>query len=177
MGSSPIDLTGLPAIGNLTNAIRNGPSQGNSGQIWVQNAQALDTLDSNFQSVAQAVTELFGSSSSSSSTGFAWASFNAGSGTSFSPNFAQGSEQEFTLTGNGTIGPATGGTPGMPLVIVLVQDATGGRQISSWDASYLFPGTFGLDPTPNTATTFFFMVNSKGHLFLTCAPVTGTPWP
>jgi hypothetical protein len=175
MGSTSVDLTGLPGIGQLTNAIRVGPSPQNSSQIWLQNAQALDTLDQNFQSVANVVTDLQEAASTPSSSTALY--FNAGSGASFSPNFAQGTTQVYTLTGNGTIGASSGALAGQEVLVILVQDSTGGRQITSWDASYHFAGEFDLDPTPNTATVFRFIPNAAGSLIQSGPPVTRVAFP
>jgi hypothetical protein len=175
MGSASVDLTGLPGIGQLTNSIRVGPSQQNSSQIWLQSAQALDTLDQNFQSVAGVVTDLQASVSAPVATSSLY--YDNGSGASFTPNFAQGTTQVCTLTGNATINLSAGAQAGQEVILILVQDATGGWQVTSWDASYYFAGEFDLDPTPSTATVFRFIPNAAGNLIQSGPPVTSVPWP
>lgn len=108
--------------------------------------------------------------------GIGGAGLFSGTGATFTPDFNNGLTQIWTLTADLTINAAINGHPGDEIVIVLVQDATGGWQ-ATWDATYLFPGTFGLDPTPSTATVFVFRVNGSGHLFLKAPATTGTPWP
>lgn len=145
--------------------------------VWLQNSQALDTLDENFQTLAGVVSDIQASSGGSSVPVANTNYFNAGSGTTFSPNYANGATQEFTLTGNATINAVTGASPGWEIVLILVQDATGGRQVTSWDASFHFPGQFDLDPTAATATCFVFGVNGAGNLFLMSPPTTQLLWP
>lgn len=176
-------LPTLQPIGQFTNTLRSGLKNGNPQQKngddrtkWIQAAEALDALHNGVSSALS-----FAQSAASSiviPSGIGGGDF-VGSGTVFAPNFANGHTQELTLTGDATINAAIGPiVPGDEMVIVLIQDSTGGWQVTSWDASYLFPGTFGLDPTPATATVFTFRVNSASHLFLKCPPVTGiTPWP
>lgn len=102
------------------------------------------------------------------------------SGSDFTPNLQNGFVQEFTMTGNTTIHAATGTiSPGDQLIIILVQDATGGRTVT-WDPTFLFPGIFAPDPDPDTASVYLFMANAKQppDFFLLAAPIIGiTPWP
>jgi hypothetical protein len=169
-GSAANSLT-APAIKDLINGIRAASRNKDHVKASEYTTEALGKL-ANYLTTAAPVLQ-----SASTPPSVASLYFNAGSGTTLSPNIANGTTQEFTLTGDATINALTGGAPGDEIVLVLVQDATGGRQVASWDASYHFPGTFGLDPTPATATVFTFRVNAAGNLFLTCAPITALPWP
>ena len=171
--STSISTLVVPPIKDNINSIRGHSRNDNTGGAFEQTAEALAKLGPFLGQLASQVNSISGGGSGTSTSTY----YDGGSGTTFTPNYANGSTQVFTLTGNATINAVTGVLPGQEFILVLVQDATGGRQVTSWDASYLIPGVFGLDPTPATATVFRFIGNAVSHVFLTATPITQVPWP
>lgn len=96
------------------------------------------------------------SGGASTSTANTWTAAQRGSvttltyGTTVTPNFDSSNNFAITLTGNMTLANPTGTiTPGQSGVIVVSQDATGNRTISSWGSSYVAVG--GIKPVLSSA--------------------------
>jgi hypothetical protein len=89
-------------------------------------------------------------------------------GSTVTPNFNAGIDFIWTLGAAGrTLGNAVNvGKLGQKGLIYLVQDATGGRTITSWGSSYKFPG--GVKPTLSTAGSavdvISYAVKSAGEI-------------
>lgn len=140
-------------------------------------ADALNNLqehvDASDTALGQLISLANAGGSSSSSTG---GGYTQVSGSSLSPDLGFAHTWELTMTGNATINTSVNLTAGDRLIVILVQNATGGWQ-PTWNASYHFSGVLGCDPTPNTATIFEFGINASLHLFQIGTPPTGVPWP
>ena len=66
------------------------------------------------------------------------------------PDFSTGIDFSWTIGAAGrTLNNPTNAKPGQKGVIYLIQDATGGRTITTWGNTYKFPG--GTKPTLSTA--------------------------
>lgn len=156
----------------------NNPDQQNQGQMFNTLQEYLDSTNGDLGDTVSLLNSFIayvtgGNFASSSAVG---GYKDNGTGTSLTPDFNTGRTQVIILSGNATINAALNAPAGDSMTIVLVQDATGNRQVTSWDASYLFGGTLGLDPTPSTATVYLFGVNGSGHLFIK-SYMTGVSWP
>jgi len=81
------------------------------------------------------------------------------SGSTFTPDMSAGRNFTIALTGNSTLGNITNGIPGQGGVIVITEDATGGRTLSKPGSNkYYGPSGFPMiDTTANAVSVFSYV--------------------
>jgi len=72
----------------------------------------------------------------------------AADGATVTPDFSDGNVQKLTLAGNRAMADPSNIKAGATYIIIIVQDGTGSRTITSWGSKYKFPG--GSAPTLTT---------------------------
>ncbi len=82
-------------------------------------------------------------------------------------DMAAGINRELILEGNTTLANPTNQAEGKTGLLVIKQDATGGRAITSWGSNFAW---FGGQPTwpvtPNAETLISYMVRASGKIYL-----------
>lgn len=70
-----------------------------------------------------------------------------------------GAQFRRVLTGAGTVGEPTNLQDGQPVALYIVQDGTGGHNVTAWDSTFLFP--FGVAPLIDTAANAVTLVEGR----------------
>jgi len=166
-GGGGVTTTGSPANGNLTkfsgaSTITNGDLSGDcttSGTLVVTCPSPIAKINvNNSWTAAQRGTPVTLSLSTATAT----------------PNFDTG--QNFSLTLSSACpctfaNPSTTPVAGQTGVIVIIQDATGGRTIGTWGSNYITPGGvsvgLALSTAANARDYFSYYVDDSTHIVIT----------
>lgn len=98
-------------------------------------------------------------------------------GTHYKPDITNGEFQQILLTSSITIDALIGASTSALISFILIQDATGGRNVT-WDTSYIGTSISDVDQTAGTYSVYEFVLRSSDlRPVLRTRPITGLPWP